>query len=869
MKANRGEKKLDFEVSPGATLSRTLIPVLPPNYLSRKHLFHLLDNPASGTTIVIAPAGYGKTTLVAEWAQTERERVIWLTLTERDSLSDMSMLFIQATRNLIPRFAPWFDLEPTMRPVEIVRRWGNDLLATGKDYIFVIDNLRERTARDVDIAVKLVEQFPQNVQFVSIRRDTIENVYATFSSRGPLKVVGVQDLNFSDFEIENLAKLQDVDSKLPNVKKILNSANGWPSAISMLLFKLEKNGAEIDFEKILSSQSEPLRALANAVIQDLTPEMYDTVVSLAIIQEFSHEQARVILGDKYSYDLITQIAFDGNFFSQTSDPQLTFEFSKLMRETLLVRLRADKYRKLGLHSKLMTFHENRNEPNLALEHAFLAEDFERVREIFPDAARLLQATGQGRELIRWSIFAGDTSRDGLLKRATVELAGYLADRDYQSVHSLIDKMIFDARDSELEGFIRQITGLARAHLDVALARFDDFEESFKSAMQPQDGPLMLGVDEQVALLRLAAVRASNLDDSQTLSTLLDQANGVAIASRIPQTQLLLTSMKAMSLFQAGDYRHAYEMAQQHYSQAQKQGYVGFFGPLESIFVIARCLWEFSREQEAIAHFKDLRDLSEQWKQWNWYFVAEGYLARNLAAKGAPQDALEAVRKSRELLASLEYQGELSVIIDLSELFIRHDSKDNLLKEEMHEKMKGLNLVNRMRQTVDSRLGHNLNPSEISALPAITPREKIRKHLAEVASVLDKESQALKIMRSALEIGARVGAKETFLRQPPEIGYLILKIAGQYPSVYLEELAASVTDRIKRESIQASPFASPLTKREIEVLRHLSTDRPISAIASTLHISINTMKTHLKNLYRKMGAENRISAVEKAKANFLL
>jgi DNA-binding NarL/FixJ family response regulator len=97
----------------------------------------------------------------------------------------------------------------------------------------------------------------------------------------------------------------------------------------------------------------------------------------------------------------------------------------------------------------------------------------------------------------------------------------------------------------------------------------------------------------------------------------------------------------------------------------------------------------------------------------------------------------------------------------------------------------------------------------------------------------------------------------------------MKIAGQNPSVYLEELSASVAERIKRDNIQASPFATPLTKREIEVLRHLSTDRPISSIAATLHISINTMKTHLKNLYRKMGAENRIAAVEKAKANFLL
>ncbi len=869
MTPKKGEVNIDFEVSPRATLSRTLIPILPPNFLSRRHLFHLLDNPASGTTIVIAPAGYGKTTLVAEWAQTERERVIWLTLTERDSLSDMSILFIQATRNLIPGFAPWFDQEPTMRPVEIVRRWGNDLIATGKNYIFVIDNLREHTARDVDIAVKLVEQFPQNVQFVSIRRDSIENVYATFSSRGPLRVVGAQELIFTSHEVDSLAHLHGIDSTLNEVNEHLKSANGWPSAVSMLLYKIAKNGAKIDFEEIMSSQSEPLRSLATSVVEDLNPSLHNTLVSLSIIPEFSHDQARVILDDSYSYDLINQIAFEGNFFTKTGDPESTFEFSKLMRETLLVKLRADKYKKLSLHAKLLAFHENRNEPNLALEHAFLAEDFEKVGDLFPDGARLMLARGEGRELLRWSEFAGDTSIDGLLKRGTVELSAYLANRDYRAANNLIDRMLFDAKGSALEGFIKQIAFGARAYLDIVSGRFDDFDKSFKSAMQPQDGPLMLGVDEQIALIRLAAVRAFNLDDSKALTQLLNQANSIAMASRIPQTQALLTSIKAMSLFQAGDYRHAYEMAQQQYSQSQKQGYVGFFGALESIFVIARCLWEFSREQESIAQFKELRDLSEQWRQWHWYFVAEGYLARDLAVKGDALGALDAIRKARELLSSLEYQGELSVIIDLSELFIKNDLKDHLSTDEMYETLLNQNFIKNMRLSVGGRLGHELSAAEIATLPSTTPREKIRKYLAEAAAVLDKESQALKILRSALEIGARVGAKETFLRQPPEIGYLIIKIAGQYPSVYLEELAASVTDRIKRESIQASPFSTPLTKREIEVLRHLSTDRPISAIAATLHISINTMKTHLKNLYRKMGAENRIEAVEKAKANFLL
>lgn len=61
----------------------------------------------------------------------------------------------------------------------------------------------------------------------------------------------------------------------------------------------------------------------------------------------------------------------------------------------------------------------------------------------------------------------------------------------------------------------------------------------------------------------------------------------------------------------------------------------------------------------------------------------------------------------------------------------------------------------------------------------------------------------------------------------------------------------------------------LTKREFEILRQLSTGRTLTVIAGELHISQNTMKTHLKNLYRKMEVEGRKEAVEKATSLFLL
>jgi ATP/maltotriose-dependent transcriptional regulator MalT len=102
-----------------------------------------------------------------------------------------------------------------------------------------------------------------------------------------------------------------------------------------------------------------------------------------------------------------------------------------------------------------------------------------------------------------------------------------------------------------------------------------------------------------------------------------------------------------------------------------------------------------------------------------------------------------------------------------------------------------------------------------------------------------------------------------------MGNLIIKLAGENPTLYMEDLASAVAERIKENHNTQNQSQLTLTKRELEVLRHLATERPISAISATLHISQNTMKTHLKNLYRKMEVDGRVHAVAKAKANFIL
>jgi len=867
MPVKKGEGQ--FEVTRTIAASRTVIPVLPPNYLSRKHLFPLIDNGPASTTVVIAPAGYGKTSLVAEWARLYKERVIWLTITESDSLADMTALFMQATRNVLPGFGQWFENEPGLRPVEIVQRWGNDLLATGKDFIFVIDSFRENTSRDVGLASRLVEQFPPNLQFLTVRRDSIENVYATLATRGTLHVISKKDLAFSNEEVETLAQLHNLDLKNREILESIRSAHGWPSAVSMMMYQMSKDKKPIDFEKIAASQTEPLRALAHSVLEGLDAREKSVINSLSVVQEFTHEIAEVILSEEYSYDLINSIALDGNYFMQNGNPEQTFEFSKLMREILIADLRAEPEKKKKIHAALLKYHQGRNESHLALEHAYLSGDFQKVSEIFPDAARILQATGRGTELIRWSIFAGDSSTLGLLKRSTVEIAGRLAHQDFRAVMSMVAQMNFEANGTELQGFISQITHAAKAYVDFSIGRFEECDRSIESALLPVDDPLTLGVEEQIALLRLSAMRFFIFDETEEVEAVYAKAQDLATSSRIPQNHLMLSAIHAMYLFQIGDYRQAYEAASICYSQFSARGYVGIFGPLDSLFVIARCLLEFARPRDAHEKFLLVRNMAEQWQQWSWHFLADGYLSRELVLNGLISESLESIKQAHKRASEIEFSQNLDGIIDLSELFIRYQVKDYERLGVLLERAPHVRFVQQIKLSHDERMGRKSVREDVKRLPARTPREKIWKYLAEASEVIDQENLAIRHMKKALEIGAQVGAKETFLRQSSAMGNLILKLAGENPTVYMEDLAAAVADRIKSSSASPSEFATSLTKREIEVLRHLSTDRPISAIGSTLHISINTMKTHLKNLYRKMNVDNRQQAVEKAKAHFIL
>lgn len=855
----------DMKTLSGVTISRTHIPALPPGYLARKHLFPLLDNSAPGTTFVIAPAGYGKSVLVAQWAQ--GKKVIWMTVAEADSVNEMSAMMIAATRNLIPGFGQWFEKEQPMRPTEVVRRWGNELLQHKDEFVFVLDNLRTENSSDVAIENRLIEQFPSNVHFVVIRREALESIYATCASRGPIKTLTIDDLRFSTDEISTLAQNTEIGIDIKS-REILDSAQGWPAATSLLLEHMQSKSFDLDITRLMSSHTEPLRELALFVLSNLDSKVIKTVENLSVVEVFDYELAEYLLGKDYSFDLITAIAIKGEIFTPSRQSNQTFIFSPMIREVLQERMRAKPEIKQGLHQRLIDYFEKRRNIPLAIEHAFQSGDAAKIAELFPDAARMKQAQGLGGDLIRWSAFAALNPDEGYQKSLTVKIVGLLVNLDFSSVKIESERLASGAENSPAKEFYLQYLAGINSYINLSVGNFEDVDRSVHRALY-ESPECYLGIDDRVNLLRVLATRFYIIDETERVEEIAAAVKKLNYETLLPTSHAFTLSIEAMALHQRGEYRSAHEMASMVLAECKKHGFVGVHGPLDAMYIKARCLLEFSKHQEAITLLEEVKHLAFQWKQWHWYLAADNHLIQDLCINHRQNEAIERIRSSRELVASFTFSNSLSGNIDINEMFIRKNLKDYDRLEQLIVRAPNVRHARQMQQEIDEHRNRKKSLIDVKNLPERTPREQIWKHLTEASLNIDSENIALTELQKALKVASQVGAKETFLRQNNEIGNLILKIANENPTVYNEELASAMAVRMRDRGSTMTEGRPTLTKRELEILRQLSTGRTLTIIAGELHISQNTMKTHLKNLYRKMEVEGRKEAVEKATSLFLL
>ena len=421
----------------------------------------------------------------------------------------------------------------------------------------------------------------------------------------------------------------------------------------------------------------------------------------------------------------------------------------------------------------------------------------------------------------------------------------------------------------MESFIKKFTSAASEYVDFATGLDAQLDSNVAIAVGATAEELDLAPIDKISILKVAAAKEIIYDNSDRLNEIHALATNLAETDKSAMSIYCISTIEACVLLNKGEYKAALAAANSALAQAERESYSGIFGPLDVMYVKARCFLEFSQIEAAQLIFEQIRNLAMTWQQYVWVYVAESFIARDLALAGNTAAALDIVRAERERAEAMAFNNGLTIYCDLTELFIRYTMNDWTRVGILIGRLPNFLLVDRIRPIYETSIGRAPTNYDVENLPSRNPKEEIYKHMAQADENIDRESLALGFMRSALEIGARVGAKETFLRQDARILNLVIRIAGEKPTVYLEDLASLITSRLKARGKSVAGLTAALTKRELEILRHLETGKPISAIAETLHVSQNTMKTHLKNVYRKIGASGRDEAVSKAKNLYIL
>jgi ATP/maltotriose-dependent transcriptional regulator MalT len=379
----------------------------------------------------------------------------------------------------------------------------------------------------------------------------------------------------------------------------------------------------------------------------------------------------------------------------------------------------------------------------------------------------------------------------------------------------------------------------------------------------------LEASDKIAILRIMADKAFIYDYQGSLELIYRRSLTIAKAGLDVAVPYNLNIINCMSLFTQGNYLQAFDVARLAIAQAEEKGYVGIAGPLQAHIVLGRCYLEFSEIDEAYASIIRARDLAKEWKQWPWYFVAEGILIRLVVSMGDYPRATEMIRRMRNDFSDLHISMDSAWIVDMSEIYLRYTLKDYDRVEILLNRTPDTAFTKLIRDEIAMRNGRNPKEMNIEKLPDSTPREKLRKFIKMAEAVSDRENECSLIMQQALNLGSEIGAYETFVRQSEPLTNVILKIAGKQPTIYLEELSRLITQRIKTKHQSTGSLKENLTSRELEIVKHLSTAKPISTIAKSLHISQNTIKTHLRNVYRKLEVDGRDSAVDRARELFLV
>jgi ATP/maltotriose-dependent transcriptional regulator MalT len=782
----------------------------------------------------------------------------------RDSIQSFFEQIAFSIRQAISDFQFNPDSHISKDPQIHMRELVNAARSVKQSINFVIDKGTIDNPEISKFGQVLIDNLPENSHLVLIRRQTPEYSLNRYASLGNYSLINAEDLKLSDSEVAAIARINEVDVEDPKNRALIEKCDGWPAAVQLLTRSIARSKIS-SFEQI--DKSDPLVALTQEVFKNLNQDEQSILTRLSLVQSFDMETASIILGKDFSESDINTLASDGVFLSVTSGTNRIFKLNKLTRQVISEVNNVKISDSEEIHSRLATYFLEKSQPSVAIEHLYLSKNFEKLQEVLKTSIREMAIAGRGDLLIKWSDYISDPTAHLGVMRKTIKIIGHLVNSEFDVAEAMATELDYIGQQDKNLLFLHQLSAMILAHVYFTRGQFQRSLTKIDQALNFKNPIETIEVTDQIALLRVKASIHFLHDQHNEVVQTLEQAKLLEPSEITVNIPYHLACMNSMALWAEGRIFEAAEQANIAITQADTFGFASISAPFDAYLVLARCQIEMLQSELAAKTLKKLQDISQTVQVWPWYFQAADNSLRLEISRGLIHQAVDVIKELQTKQSSFLFTHEMDWMIDSSEILLRSAIHDIPRLKDLMLRAPKIDLTREIEITFDGI--HDLKERKTSAedLSETTARERIEKYVYQSILNNDNESLALQRLSEALNVGAEVGFNDFFVRQK-NLYPILVKAAVAKPTAFRENLVKVMGQRISAKGVEQGALSEKLTKREVEILKHLSTGVPISAISKKLHISQNTMKTHLRNLYRKLDVDGRHSAVDQAR-NLLL
>jgi len=897
--------------------TKLYIPGRHPGLLSRPRLVERLNQGAQRKlTLVSAPAGSGKSTLVAEWVAASRRAAAWISLDPGDNNPALFWTYVvTALRTARPDVGEsalsWLSSARPPATEWILTSLINEITANDQHVALILDDYHVIDAEPIHRAVAfLLEHLPPRMHLVIATRSDPPLPLARLRGRRELTELRASDLRFTPEEAAAfLNEAMGLGLSAADVAVLEARTEGW--IVSLQLAALSMQGRE-DLPGFIRAFSGDHRYIVDYLVDEVLHRQPDRVRSFllqtAVLDRLSAPLCDALTGREDGQGMLQALERDNLFVVPLDDKRHWFRYHHLFADVLRARALAEQPHQVPvLHQRASAWYERHGLPSDAVRHALAAEDFGRAADLLERTGRAMLTTTQDAfldwlkalpyEVIRarpvLSVYYALALLPGDLETAEARLRdaeGVLDQASARPEAAAVEMVIVDD-----EGFrsLPASMAIVRAYLAGASG---DVPETVHYARQalgllPEGDAFWRGAAG--ALLGLAHWTSGDLEEAY-------QAFAEGQASLRKTGDITLEMIGAFVLANIrtaqGRLRDAARLYEGALDQAARQG-----GPVPptaaDLYVgLSELCHEHNDLDAAARYLRSSQELGEhgglQENRYRWYVG----MARIAEAQGDLDRALELLDEAQQLyvrspnpevrpVAAVKarvwirqgrlvealgwaHERGLSVDDDLTYLrefehitlarlcIARHRSNrdESALREAMA-------LLDRLQQAAEAggKLGSLIEVQVLQALAHQAQGDVIR---------------ACVPLERALTLAEPEGYARTFVDEGEAMRALLGHATADGPaSAYARRLlsAFETPARLAPTPLQAVPAAlvEPLTRREVEILRLIAAGMRNQEIAEQLFISLSTVKRHVANAYGKLGASHRTEAVARANALDLL